>query len=94
MYVFTFILKLCHQFFCWSAAIDFPSRVRAGEGLCITHGWGLVINPHAQIGSNVTLFHGVTLGARHIVSSDGRTLISAPIIEDEVWIGPHAVIVG
>ena len=48
----------------------------------------------AVIGKNVTLFHGVTLGRRDRIASDGTRLTEYPVIEDEVWIGPHAIIVG
>ena len=63
-------------------------------GLALTHGRGIVVNVNAIIGSNVTLFHGVTLGQRDSISRDGTRTTSYPIIEDDVWIGPHAIIVG
>lgn len=53
------------------------------------------MNERATIGRNLTLFHGVTLGRRDRISADGmRRLTEAPTIEDEVWIGPHAIIIG
>lgn len=76
------------------AGLDLPWRTRIGPGARIDHGWGLVINAAAVIGSNVTLFHGVTLGQRDRIAEDGTRNTAAPVIEDEVWIGPHAVIVG
>ena len=65
-----------------------------GGGLALAHGFGLVVNPCAQIGNNVTLFHGVTLGRRDSISHDGERLTEYPILEDDVWVGPHAIIVG
>jgi serine O-acetyltransferase len=76
------------------AGLDLPWRTRIGPGARIDHGWGMVINAAAVIGSNVTLFHGVTLGQRDRIAEDGTRSTAAPVIEDEVWIGPHAVIVG
>jgi len=76
------------------AGIDFPWVTSIAPGLALTHGWGLVVTPGAQIGSNVTLFHGVTLGRRDRISSDGRRESGYPVIEDDVWIGPHAIVVG
>jgi serine O-acetyltransferase len=70
----------------WSTAI--------GGGFRIAHGWGLVITPNARIGRNVTVFHGVTIGQKDDIAPDGSRTTSYPTIEDEVWIGPHAVIVG
>jgi serine O-acetyltransferase len=51
------------------------------------------MSPVVNIGSNVTVFHGVTIGTKHEISTSGRVK-SYPTIEDEVWIGPHAVIAG
>jgi serine O-acetyltransferase len=52
------------------------------------------MNPNAVIGKNVTFFNGVTLGQRDRISQDGTRTTGYPVIEDEVWIGPHAIIVG
>jgi serine O-acetyltransferase len=46
-----------------------------------------------MIGKNVTVFHGVTIGQKDNISFEGRET-TYPTIEDEVWIGPHAVIAG
>jgi serine O-acetyltransferase len=76
------------------AAIDLPWRTSIGAGLGVTHGWGLVVAAGARIGCNVTLFHGVTLGRRDQIAADGARRVGYPVIEDEVWIGPHAIVVG
>lgn len=88
------LMLLVHRFATHLAAMDFPWRTQVGAGLCITHGWGLVVSEGARIGRNVTLFHGVTLGRKDRIAPDGSRVIGYPIIEDDVWIGPHAVIVG
>jgi serine O-acetyltransferase len=75
------------------AGVDLPWRTMIGPGFRITHGWGLVINQQARIGSNVTVFHGVTLGQKDRITPAGREH-SYPIVEDQVWIGPHAVVIG
>ncbi|MGE3530751.1 MAG: serine acetyltransferase [Steroidobacteraceae bacterium] len=74
--------------------MDLPWATRISPGIALTHGWGLVINGGTRIGSNVTLFHGVTLGRRDRIAADGTRTIGFPKIEDDVWIGPHAIIVG
>ena len=100
-----FTLRLCqarwgvlaaplHRFTCASAGMDLPRRTAIGPGLAINHGWGLVISAGARIGKNVTLFHGVTLGRRDRIDRDGARDIGYPTIEDEVCIGPHAVVLG
>ncbi len=60
-----------------------------GEGLYLGH-WGhLVINPKAKIGKNCNIAQGVTIGQQNRGKNEGF-----PVIGDEVWIGPNAVIVG
>lgn len=76
------------------AGIDLSWNTQIGRGFKITHGWGMVVNPGTRIGMNVTLFHGVTLGRRDRISSTGERDTDYPVIEDDVWIGPHAIIVG
>jgi Serine acetyltransferase len=67
---------------------------RSWGGLALTHAWGLVVSPGTRIGNNVTLFHGVTLGRRDRISREGDRSTEYPVLEDEVWVGPHAIIVG
>lgn len=76
------------------AAMDFSWRREIGPGFAITHGWGLVVSAKTKIGKNVTLFHGVTVGRKVKVLSDGSKETAFPVLEDEVWVGPNAVIVG
>ena len=88
------ILKVLHRLSAHWAAVDFSWETTVGDGLAITHGWGLVIHPNVRIGNNVTLFHGVTLGCRDRIARDGSRVTEYPVIEDNVWVGPNAVIVG
>ena len=45
---------------------------------------------------NATIFHGVTLGRRRVYSkeNDGRYVELFPTLENDVWIGPNAMIFG
>lgn len=91
----TFVFaRLWHGLACQWAGIELPWRTEIAPGLALTHGRGIVINAGARIGSNVTLFHGVTLGQRDHIDSQGRRFTTYPVIEDEVWIGPQAIVVG
>lgn len=66
-----------------------PLSVKIGEGLAMPHFGNIVVNSKAQIGSNCNILHGVTLGNnRH-----GKT-VGAPIIGNNVFIGPGAAIIG
>ena len=86
--------RVLHQACCYWACVDFPWETKMGGGIALTHGWGLVVTPGATIGNNVTLFHGVTLGRRDRISRTGDRTIEYPTLEDDVWVGPNAIIVG
>jgi serine O-acetyltransferase len=86
--------RLMHGLTSQIANVEIPWRTQIGAGLALTHARGAMISAGARIGRNVTIFHGVTLGQRDRIDTDGGRLIGYPVIEDEVWIGPHAIIVG
>jgi serine O-acetyltransferase len=88
------LFRLLHRMASHRAMVDLPWNADIGPGLAMTHGWGLVVSRGARIGGNVTLFHGVTLGRRDRIAADGRRTAEWPVLEDEVWVGPHAIIVG
>ena len=87
-------LHLFHKCACHLAGIDFSWKTKVGYGFAITHGWGIVINENASIGSNITVFHGVTIGQADKILPNGERKTGYPVIEDDVWIGPNAIIVG
>jgi serine O-acetyltransferase len=74
--------------------MDLPAKTKIGPGFCITHGWGSVVSGGAVLGSNVTLFHGATIGQGDKIAPDGSRQVGYPVIEDDVWIGPNATVVG
>lgn len=86
--------KILYRIVSSLAATELPYRTKIGKGLALTHGWGLVVSEGAVIGNNVTLFNGVTIGRRDRISNQGVRQIEYPTLEDEVWVGPHAIIVG
>lgn len=88
-----FPCKVIHFWAQQWAGMDLGWETQVGPGFMIIHGWGFVTGPGVRIGRNVTVFHGVTIGQKHEISTSGRVK-SYPTIEDEVWIGPHAVIAG
>jgi len=88
------LFRFLHRSACNRAGIDLPWKTNIQGGFALTHGWGVVINVRATIGKNVTFFNGVTLGKRERIGRDGERASEFPVIEDEVWVGPHAIIVG
>ncbi|HUE28437.1 MAG TPA: serine O-acetyltransferase EpsC [Solirubrobacteraceae bacterium] len=60
-----------------------------GEGLFIDHGMGVVIGETAQIGDDVTLYQGVTLGGTGFATGKRH-----PTVQDNVTIGSGAKLLG
>jgi len=69
--------------------IEIHPGARIGRKFFIDHGMGVVIGETAEIGDNVTLYHGVTLGG---VTWD--KVKRHPTLEDNVVIGSGAKILG
>ena len=88
-------LKLLSPLFTWINVIIFgiecTPRCDIGEGICIPHSVGTVIGA-AKIGKNVTIFQGVTVGAKFADLS--FTNASRPVIHDYVTIGAGAKVLG
>lgn len=70
---------------------DIHWKTHIEPGVMIVHGMGMAISPQASIGRGVLLFQHVTLGAN--VHPETRES-GAPTIEDDVHIGPGAVLIG
>ena len=68
---------------------DISPKTRIGSGLYIGHFGGVVISPEATLGDNVNIAQGVTIGA----TSRGARM-GAPTLQNRVWVGAHAIIVG
>jgi len=69
--------------------IEIHPGATIGEGFFIDHGMGVVIGETAEIGNNVTMYHGVTLGGTSWQKGKRH-----PTIEDNVIIGANASILG
>jgi len=76
-----------------NTGIDIHPGARIGESFFIDHGTGIVIGETAQIGNNVKIYQGVTLGALS-VDKDLAETKRHPTIEDAVVIYSNAVILG
>ena len=76
--------------------IEIHPAAKIGKNLFIDHGMGTVIGETSEIGNNVTLYHGVTLGGISPAenSNDQRDTKRHPTIEDNVIIGCGASILG
>jgi serine O-acetyltransferase len=69
--------------------IEIHPAARIGDGLFIDHGTGVVIGETAEIGKDVTLYQGVTLGGTGFATGKRH-----PTVQDNVTIGSGAKLLG
>ncbi len=69
--------------------VDIHPAARIGQGLMMDHAHGIVIGETAEIGTDVTLLHAVTLGGTGKMAGDRH-----PKIGDRVVIGAGATVLG
>jgi serine O-acetyltransferase len=78
--------------------IDIHPGARIGTGFFIDHGTGVVIGETCEIGRNVKLYQGVTLGALSFPrDTDGHIIRGKkrhPTLEDDVVVYANATILG
>lgn len=99
------IPRLINTFSRFLTGIDIHPGATLGPGLFIDHGMGLVIGETAELGSNVTLYQGVTLGGtgkekgkRHptignnVVVSSGAKVLGSFKVGDNSKIGSGSVV--
>lgn len=81
-----------------STGIDIHPGARIGSHFFIDHGTGVVVGETAIIGHGVTIYQGVTLGAKRFYRKTDGTVVKGqarhPIIEDRVTIYSGATILG
>ena len=81
--------RMINTFSRFLTGIDIHPGAKLGPGLFIDHGMGLVIGETAELGSNVTLYQGVTLGG-----TGKETGKRHPTIGDNVVVSSGAKILG
>jgi serine O-acetyltransferase len=69
--------------------IEIHPAARLGRGLFIDHGMGVVIGETAEVGENVTLLQGVTLGGTSLKREKRH-----PTLGDHVVVGAGAAVIG
>lgn len=69
--------------------IEIHPAAKIGRRFFIDHGMGVVIGETAEIGDDVTLYHGVTLGG--VALNEGKR---HPTLEDGVVVGAGAKVLG
>jgi serine O-acetyltransferase len=81
--------RILFQHYRFKYGFDISPTTSIGPGFYIGHFGGVVISPYAVLGANVNIAQGVTIGAASRGARKG-----APTLEDRVWVGAHAIIVG
>src|SRR5438046_2610816 len=69
--------------------IEIHPAAQIGPGFFIDHGMGVVVGETAEIGANVTLYQGVTLGGTGFATGKRH-----PTVQDNVTIGSGAKLLG
>jgi len=90
----------------WLTGIEIHPAAVIGRRFFIDHGMGVVIGETAEIGDDVTLYHGVTLGGttwnkgkRHptlgngVIAGAGAKILGPILVGDNAKIGSNAVVV-
>lgn len=102
---FKFLARFLSQFIRFATGIEIHPGAKIGEGVFIDHGSGVIIGETAEVGNNVTLYQGVTLGGtgkekgkRHptignnVVISCGAKVLGSITVGDNVKIGAGSVV--
>ena len=84
-----FLARLISQVSRFFTGIEIHPGAKIGKGLVIDHGMGVVIGETAEIGENVLLYRGVTLGGTG--KDKGKR---HPTLGDNVIIGAGAKVLG
>ncbi len=86
---FKLLARIGSQIARFFTGVEIHPGAKIGKGFFIDHGMGTVIGETTEIGDNVTLFQGVTLGGTG--KERGKR---HPTLEDDVLVGAHAQILG
>ncbi|MDD7792806.1 serine O-acetyltransferase EpsC [Clostridium sp. 'White wine YQ'] len=100
-----FLARLISQIARFLTGIEIHPGAKIGRGLVIDHGMGVVIGETAEIGNDVLIYHGVTLGGtgkqkgkRHptigsnVVIGSGAKVLGPIEVSDGAKIGANSVV--
>ena len=97
--------RLISHFSRFITGIEIHPGAKLGTGIFIDHGLGVVIGETAEIGDNVTIYQGVTLGGtgkekgkrhptvgKNVVVGTGAKVLGPIVIGDGVRVGAGSVV--
>ena len=93
---FDLVARMISQSSRFLTGIEIHPKAKIGKNLFIDHGMGVVIGETSEIGNNVTIYHGVTLGgiSPSIDSDKQRDVKRHPTLKNNVVVGSGAQILG
>ncbi|WP_135820648.1 serine O-acetyltransferase [Halostella litorea] len=86
---FRLTARLLSQFSRFLTGVEIHPGADVGRRLFIDHGAGVVVGETAEIGDDVHMHHGCTLGG-----NDARPVKRHPTLEDGVVLGANATLIG
>jgi len=99
------VARIVSQLVRFLTGVEIHPGATIGRRFFIDHGMGVVIGETAEIGDDVMLYHGVTLGGRtslpgkrhpslgdHVVVGTGASILGPVVIGPNSVIGAHAVV--
>lgn len=87
--IFKGIARVLAQFSRWLTGIEIHPGAQIGRRFFIDHGMGIVIGETTEIGDDVMLYHGVTLGGQVLTQTKRH-----PTIGNGVTVGAGAKVLG
>ena len=100
-----FLARYISQVSRFWTGIEIHPGAKLGSGVFIDHGMGVVIGETTEIGDNVIIYHGVTLGGtgkdngkRHptignnVIIGTGAKVLGPVIVDDNAKIGANSVV--
>ena len=92
------LARMLSQLIRWFTGIEIHPGATIGRRCFIDHGMAVVIGETAEVGDDVTIYQGVTLGAKSFpLDADGKPIKGIPrhpILEDNVIVYSNATILG
>jgi serine O-acetyltransferase len=86
---FHFVARLVSQLTRFLTGVEIHPGAALGRRVFVDHGMGVVVGETAEIGDDVTMYHGVTLGG-----DDPRPVKRHPTVGDRVTLGANSTLVG
>ena len=81
--------RMVSQFARWLTGVEIHPGATIGRRVFFDHGMGVVVGETAEIGDDVLIYHGVTLGGTSLVRGKRH-----PTVRDRVIIGAGAKVLG